>query len=590
MLKLFKNLKFIDYLFLILVIALVVMQVWLELKMPDYTSKLTELIAYEGVTPGTLKMKDIWYNGGMMLLCAFFAMVAMMLASFFTANLSANISYSLRKELMEKVTTFSNVEMNKFTTPSLITRTTNDVFQIQMFAAMGIQFLIKSPVMALWAILKISNTSLDWMLATFCFVAAVLIVVITLVLIVLPKFKKIQKLTDDLNDITRENISGVRVIRAFNAEDYQNAKFEKVNENVTRTNLFTSRTLGIMQPFMMLCMNSLTVVIYLIGAKLINEAELVNKATVLGNMTAYTQVAMHVVMSFMFLVVIFVILPRTVVAAKRISEVLNTTPIIQDGEDKSKETIRGSIEFNNVTFSYTNDLNHAALIDISFKVNPGETVAIIGATGSGKTTLINLISRFYDATAGEIKINGRNIKDYKIEELNKRISLATQKAVLFSGDVKKNVTYGANYDEERFNKVVNLAQASFIYDLECKKNATVAQGGTNFSGGQKQRLAIARCLYKDADIYIFDDSFSALDYKTDMLVRKGINENYKDKTKIIVAQRIGTIRQADKIIVLDEGIIVGIGKHDELLKNCSVYKEIALSQLSSEELNVKEAE
>lgn len=534
-------------------------------------------------------MRDIWENGKMMLLLTFGTITAMICTSLLTSRISSNWAYSLRRALTDKVATFSNAEMNKFTTPSLITRTTNDVVQVQNFASMVLHLLIKAPITAVWAILKISNSSLDWTLAVFSFVLAILIVVITLVVIALPKFKKIQKLTDDLNDVTRENVSGVRVVRAFNAEQYQNKKFEKVNNEITKTNLFTSRTMGILSPFMMFSMNTLTIVIYIIGARLINEAALVDKSTVLGNMSAYTQLAMHVVMSFMLLIMIFIILPRTSVAANRISQVLNTNPAIKDGDGIDEINNPDSIEFKNVSYSYSDDLDHLALSNLNFKVKPGETVAIIGSTGSGKTTLVNLITRFYDVTSGEILVNGNNVKDYPIEELNKQISLAPQKAVLFSGDVKKNIIYGSDYDEERFNKVKSISQANFIDELDGKENAFVAQGGTNFSGGQKQRLSIARCLYKEADIYIFDDSFSALDYRTDMLVRKGINDQYNDKTIIIVAQRIGTIRQADQIIVMDEGRIVGIGKHEDLLNSCEVYKDIALSQLSQEELELKEA-
>lgn len=589
MLKLFKHLKKIDLFYIALIIGLIVMQIWLELTMPDYTAQLTQLIAKENTIAGSLKMKDIWFNGGLMLLCAFGAMSAMVLAGLLTARLAANLSFTLRSELMNQVTSFSSVEMNHFTTPSLITRTTNDIAQVQIFVAMGLQLLIKAPITALWAILKLSNSSLDWTLATLSVVVAIVTVMVTLVVISLPKFKIIQKLTDDLNEKTRENVTGVRVVRAFNAESYQSNKFEGVNTEITKTNLFTSRALGLMTPFMMFCMNTLTILIYWIGARLVNEAMLPDKPIVIGNMMAYTQVAMHVVMSFMFLVMVFIILPRTTVSANRIREVLNTKPVIKDGQNTMAQKDAGSIEFKNVSFSYTNNLNHTAIHEINLKIKPGETVAIIGSTGSGKSTLVNLLTRFYDVTSGEILVNGKNVKDYPLDELNQHISIATQKAILFSGDVKKNITYGDAYDENRFKQAVELAQANFIYELEGQENANVAQGGTNFSGGQKQRLAIARCLYKNADIYVFDDSFSALDYRTDMLVRKGINEKYQDKTIIIVAQRIGTIRQADQIIVLDQGRIVGIGKHEELLQNCSVYKDIALSQLSLEELSVKEA-
>jgi len=589
MIKLLKHLKKRDIPFLIGTVALIVVQVWLDLTMPDYTAKLTTLIAMESKMPGSMAMSDIIYNGGMMLLCAIGSVAAAIVCSLFTSNISSDWAYSLRDALFNKVTSFSNTEINKFTTPSLITRTTNDVVQCQMFMAMGVQLLIKAPITAIWAIFKISDTSVEWMAATAGIVVMVIVLVAFLIIFAVPKFKIIQKLTDDLNDITRENVSGVRVIRAFNAEKYQADKFDDVNTNVMKNQLFTSRSLGLMLPFMQLAMNSLTVIIYWIGAYLINEAVLENKATVLGNMTAFTQLAMQVVMSFMMLVVIFVILPRAMVAAKRIREVLDTQPTIQDGQATDKTDEQGTVEFKNVTFSYSNDIKHPSVSNISFKANKGETIAIIGPTGSGKTTLMSLLCRYYDTTSGEIYVNGRNIKDYKIEELNDCISIATQKAVMFSGADKKNVTYGAKgFDADRFKKAIEVSQSSFIYDLEEKENAPVAQGGTNFSGGQKQRLSIARCLYKDSDILIFDDTFSALDYKTDMLVRKGINENFKDKTVFIIAQRIGTIRHADKIIVLDGGNVQGIGSHDELMKNCPVYQSIALSQLSHEELEGKE--
>src|SRR5690606_27428950 len=399
-----------------------------------------------------LNMSDIWYNGGMMLLCAFGSMAAMVVNGFFIARMASDWSFELRRELITKVTTFSNAEINEFTTPSLITRTTNDVVQVQNFAAMGFQFMIKAPVTAVWAILKLSSTSIEWTQATFAVVVAILVVMISLVLVSLPRFKKIQKLTDDLNDVTRENISGVRVVRAFNAEKFQNNKFEVVNKQVTKNNLFVSRAMGIMQPFMMLSMNGLTVAIYVIGAFLINrETGYIEKATVLGNMGSYTQVAMQVVMSFMFLVMIIFMLPRTTVSANRINEVLKKQPKIKDGLSNKEANVKGSIEFKNVSFSYVDDINHKAIDNVSFKVKPGETIAIIGSTGAGKTSLVNLLNRFYDVIAGEVLINGKNVKDYKLEDLNAVVSLATQKAVLFSGDVKKNITYGDTFDQARFD-------------------------------------------------------------------------------------------------------------------------------------------
>lgn len=584
MIKLFKYLKKIDYLFLIFVICLVVAQVYLDLKMPDYTSEITQLISKEQVSPGTINMHDIWYNARHMLYCAGLSMACAMLCGFFTSRIAANFAKSLRVEIFKKVTSFSNTEMNKFSTPSLITRTTNDVVQMQNFMAMGVQILIKAPVLAIWAICKISSKSSSWTIATAIAVVFIVLCVGIIVFVTYPKFKQIQKLTDDLNDITRENISGVRVIRAFNAEDYQTKKFESTNDKVLKNNLFTSRSMGLMMPVMTICMNMLTLSIYWIGAYLINDAALADRVSILGDMTAYTSYALQVVMAFMMLIVIFVILPRTIVSGGRIYEVLNTDLSIKDGNITNTDSNEGSIEFKDVSFAY-GDSDKYAISDISFRVNKGETLAIIGATGCGKSSIVNLIPRFYDVTSGEILVDGVNVKDYKEEVLRNKISIATQKAVLFKGDIKSNVTYGAeNIDENKMIESLKLAEANFVFDLEDGLNSPVAQGGTNFSGGQKQRLSIARSLYKDAEVLIFDDTFSALDYKTDMLVRKNIKENLSDKTVIIVAQRIGTIKNADNILVVDDGKIVASGKHEELLNSCEIYKEIALSQLSKEEL------
>lgn len=584
MIKLFKYLKKIDYLFLIFVICLVVAQVYLDLKMPDYTSEITQLISKEQVSPGSINMHDIWYNARHMLYCAGLSMACAMLCGFFTSRIAANFAKSLRVEIFKKVTSFSNTEMNKFSTPSLITRTTNDVVQMQNFMAMGVQILIKAPVLAIWAICKISSKSSSWTIATAIAVVFIVLCVGIIVFVTYPKFKQIQKLTDDLNDITRENISGVRVIRAFNAEDYQTKKFESTNDKVLKNNLFTSRSMGLMMPVMTICMNMLTLSIYWIGAYLINDAALADRVSILGDMTAYTSYALQVVMAFMMLIVIFVILPRTIVSGGRIYEVLNTDLSIKDGNITNTDSSEGTIEFKDVSFAY-GDSDKMAISNISFKVNKGETLAIIGATGCGKSSIVNLIPRFYDVSSGEILVDGVNVKDYKEEVLRNKISIATQKAVLFKGDIKSNITYGAeNIDENKMIESLKLAEANFVFDLEDGLNSLVAQGGTNFSGGQKQRLSIARSLYKDAEVLIFDDTFSALDYKTDMLVRKNIKENLNDKTVIIVAQRIGTIKNADNILVIDDGKIIARGKHEELLKTCDIYKEIALSQLSKEEL------
>lgn len=593
MLSLFKNLKKRDLFILLVCAGLIVLQVWLELKMPDYTAKLTTIVQ-SGTKTGTASMDDVWKNGALMLACAGGSLVSAVLCSVLISRVASSFSKTLREKLFAKISTFSIAEMKRFSVSSLITRTTNDVMQMQNFTAMGIQLLIKAPVMAIWAICKISATNLQWTLAVVISVAVIVVCVIVLVSVALPRFRKIQRLTDEINNVTRESVSGVRVVRAFNAEDYQENKFENVNDKITKNHLFTSRAMGLMSPVMTLIMNGLTLAIYFIGALLINEivfkgditALIIERGEVVGQMTAFTQYAMQVVMSFMMLIIIFIILPRTAVSGNRIAEVLKTSPSIV-GADKPVQTEKsGEIKFRDVSFTYEDANNkEMALSNISFKVKKGETLAIIGATGSAKSTLINLIPRFYDVTSGEVLVDGINVKDYPEIQLRDKISYASQKAVLFKGTIKDNIVYGSEIiDNDKIEKALEISQADFVNDLEKRLEAPVAQGGTNFSGGQKQRLSIARAIYKDAEIIIFDDTFSALDYKTDMLVRKSIKENLKDKTVIIVAQRIGTIKEADKILVLDEGKIVGQGKHEELLKNCPLYKEIALSQLSKEEL------
>ena len=586
MIKIFKNLKKRDWAYVLVCVILVFAQVWLDLKMPDYTQKLTQ-----SVSSGSIDMGDVGRNGAMMLLCAAGSLAAAIGCGFFASRVAANFAKTIREVLFNRIMSFSSSEINKFSTPSLITRTTNDVVQMQMLIAMGLQVAIKAPVTAVWAICRISSSSVEWTTAVLVCVIMLVTIVVSLVFLAFPKFKEIQKLTDSLNNVTRENISGVRVVRAFNAEDYQEDKFDVVNKAITHNHLFTSRIMGIMMPVMTVAMNGLTLAIYWIGAYLINGAAVPERAEVIGNMTAFTQYALQVVGAFMMLVVIFIMVPRTMVSAKRICEVTDTEPSVVFPENKAEKKGEGTIEFRNVSVSYQ-DTSEKCLSDISFKINKGETFAIIGATGTGKSTLVNLIPRFYDVSSGEILIDGVNVKDYSEEQLESLVSVAPQKATLFMGDIKDNITYGCREevsdDDERISRAVSISGSDFVNTVEGGIHAPVAQGGTNFSGGQKQRLSIARAVFKNAEIMIFDDTFSALDYKTDMLVRKALRENLSDTTVIIVAQRIGTIKNADRILVLSDGKAAGLGTHEELLKNCPVYREIALSQLSEEELEGKE--
>ncbi len=601
MLKIFKYLRKIDYLFILFIITFVVIQVWLELTMPDYTQKLTTLVS-EVIQNNKLKemgltdelkeisMNDVWFNGGMMILCAFGAMISAFVCGFFSSRVASSLSKNLRDNLFLKVNGFSQKEINQFSTPSLITRTTNDVVQIQNFFAMGLQLMLRAPIMAIWAVFKITFTNVKWTLAAIIAVSVIIIFATLIMAFGISKFRNIQKLTDDLNDKTRENISGVRVIRAFNATDYQTKKFEDVNNKTYKNNMQVSILTSFMNPVMMLVMNGLTLSIYWIGAFLIKESP-ENASVLLGEMTAFASYSMQIVMSFMMLVFLFIILPRTVVSAKRINEVLDKNTSITDGNyiDDTNLNDGVSIEFKNVSFSYGDEEKYS-LIDLNFEIEKGKTTAIIGPTGSGKTTIVNLISRLYDATKGEILVNGINVKDYKINDLESKIAVASQKAMMLKGTIKDNICYGDDSNkteeekEESLNKAIRVSQSNFIFDDSLGTAKEVSQGGTNFSGGQKQRLSIARTLYKDSSVMIFDDTFSALDFKTDMLVRKGINDEYKNKTVIIIAQRIGTVKNADKIIVLNDGRIDSIGTHDELIKNSELYKDIALSQLEKEEL------
>lgn len=584
MIKLLKNLPKRNWLMMLFAIGFVVLQVWLDLTIPDYMADITALVQTDGS-----KMADIMAAGGKMLLCAFGSLAATVVVAIISSRIASDFSAVLRAKLFNKVQGFPMEEIGRFSTASLITRSTNDVTQVQMFVTMGFQVLIKAPILAIWAVCKISAKSWQWTFSTGVAVAVLLIIVGLCVSIALPKFKKLQELTDDINRVTRENITGINVVRAYNAEKYQENKFETANNNLTKTQLFTSRTMSFMMPGIQLIMSGLPLAIYWIGAYLINKADMMSKITLFSDMVTFSSYAMQIVMAFMMMVMVFIILPRASVAAKRINEVLDTEATIEDGDKDIKDSgIRGEIEFKNVNFKYP-DAEDYVLSDISFSVKKGETLAIIGATGCGKSTVINLIPRFYDVTEGEVLVDGVNVKDYKQKELRNKIGYVSQKATLFGGTVKSNIAYGDNgkdgFMESDIVDSVYVAQASeFVEKMGEGYDSYIAQGGGNLSGGQKQRLSIARAVCRHPEIFIFDDSFSALDYRTDRALRSALKKECADATKIIVAQRIGTIRDADKIIVLENGTIAGMGKHDELMKNCEVYRQIAYSQLSKEEL------
>ena len=584
MIQLFKKLKAIEWGLFGVSFIFIVTQVWLDLKIPDYMSEITRLVQ----TPGS-EMKDILVAGGWMLLCALGSLATSMVVAAISAKIASNLSARLRFILFDKVQSFSMEEINNFSTSSLVTRSTNDVNQVQMFIVMGLQMLIKAPILAGWALMKIMDKSWQWTLSTGVAVIALLVIVGVCVLIALPKFKRDQKLTDNLNRIARENITGLRVVRAYNAENYQEDKFEVANKELTSTNLFTNSVLAFLMPSISLIMSGLSLAIYWVGAIVINEADLPSKMTLFSDMIVFSSYAMQVVMAFMMLIMIFMILPRATVSAKRINEVLNTKVTIENGTVKeSPAGISGEIEFKHVSFKYP-DADDCVIKDISFKANRGETIAFIGSTGCGKSTLVNLIPRFYDVSEGEILLNGINVKDYDQKALRNKIGYVSQKAVLFGGTVQSNVSFGDNgkssADIHQVMDAIEIAQSTdFVEKMDGSYEAHVAQGGTNLSGGQKQRLSIARAIARRPEILIFDDSFSALDYKTDRRLRSALKKETLGTTLLIVAQRIGTIKDADKIIVLDEGKIVGVGSHEDLMKTCDVYQEIAYSQLSKEEL------
>lgn len=562
----------------------IVAQVWLDLKMPEYMSTITTLVE----TPGS-ELSEILLNGGYMLLCAVGSMAAAMVTGFFAAKVAAGLSKSLRELTFKKVMRFNSEEMGRFSTASLITRTTNDITQVQMLIAMGLQAIIKAPILLVWAVLRISGKQWQWSAATAGAVFIILAVLMTAVILALPKFQVIQTLTDNLNRVTRENLTGIRVVRAYNAEQFQEEKFERANEELTSTNLFANRVMGLLMPTMTFVTSGISLAIYWIGAYLIDAVEMTERLAIFSDMVVFSSYAMQVIMAFTMLTMMFIMLPRVMVSIRRINEVLDTKIGMEDGTGSGNGlSQQGEIEFRSVSFRYP-DAGDDMLKDISFTVHKGETVAFIGATGSGKSTLVNLIPRFYDATEGEILVDGVDVRGYSQTALRNKLGYVSQKAVLFSGTVESNVVYGNNGQHlpqgGTVAEAVSMAQAhEFVEKMDGGLSARIAQGGTNVSGGQKQRLSIARAICRQPEIYIFDDSFSALDYKTDRILRMALNQKLKDATKLIVAQRIGTIRGADKIIVLDAGKIAGMGTHAELMKNCSVYQEIARSQFSEEEL------
>ncbi len=580
MFKLLKRMSKKELLLILPVILFVVIQVYLDLKLPDYISEMTKILQ----TPNS-KVEDIFDPGLKMLLCALGSFVSAIVTGYFVAYIAASFSQRQRKDVFYKVEEFSMAEIKKFSVSSLIVRTNNDILNIQRFVAMGLQVIIKSPILSIWAVSKIAGKSLTWSAYTGIAVLVLLILITTIVILVLPKTKVIQKLTDKLNGITRENITGIRVIKAFNADKFQKDKFEESNNDVTNTNVFINKAMSIMMPFMSLIMSCLSLVIYLTGAYIINDALMNDKLTLFSDMIVFSSYAVQVIMGFMMLVIIIIIYPRAAVSAKRILEVINTEPSIKTGTYTDKKN-DGLIEFNNVTFKYP-DAEESVLENVSFTAKKGEIVAFIGGTASGKSSLVNLIPRFYDVSSGEILINGVNVKEYELENLYSKFGYVPQSSVIFKGTVKSNVDYGSKKVKE--NDILNaleVAQAtSFVNSMEAGIESSLASRGTNISGGQKQRVSIARAVALKPEFYIFDDSFSALDYKTDSVLRKALKKYTKDTTTLIVGQRVGTIMNADKIIVLDEGKVVGMGKHKELLKNCEIYKEIALSQLSEKELS-----
>lgn len=582
MLRQLKYLSKRDWFYVLISFGFIFGNCWFELEIFDIMAEITSMISSK-----TSTVADVVSKGGYMLLFAVVSILFLIVSKYFISIVAASLGKTLRSKVYDKVMNYSSAEIKHFSTASLITRSTNDITQVQNVITMGMQVLFKAPIMAVLAVCKIVSTNVAWTVATITAVLTIVTVLVVIIIVALPKFKRIQVLTDNLNRITREGLTGTRVVRAFNAEGYQQEKFEGVNEDITNTHLFINKTMSLLDPTMNFIMSALPLSIYTIGAILISSASLMKKATLLGQMMTFSGYAIQVVMSFVMLIVIFIMLPRAQVSARRINEILDKQNLIVDGDGIADPIKVGEVQFVNVGFKYP-DAEEYVLHDISFKAKKGDVVAFIGSTGSGKSTLINLIPRIYDATEGQVIVDGVNVKDYTIEQLNNKIGYISQKAILFSGTVKENITLGEKDglkpSDEEIEKAIDIAQAKFVYDLEGGIDARIDQGGKNVSGGQKQRISIARALARNPEILIFDDSFSALDYKTDKALREALKEKSGDTTCLIVAQRIGTIKNADKIIVLDKGTIVGEGKHAELMKTCDVYKEIALSQLSKEEL------
>lgn len=582
LIKIIRYLNKKQWMQILLSFVFIITQVYLDLKIPDYMSKITMYVESPGHS-----VSDIIAEGKWMILCALGSLISAIIVGYLASKISASFSKNLRSRIFSKVESFSMKEINEFSTASLITRSTNDITQIQMVIVIGLQILIKAPIMAVWAITKIYNKGFEWTMATAVTVLILIVFVAILMLMVMPKFRMMQTLTDNINRILRENLTGLAVIRAYNSEEYRENKFDEANEELTSTQLFTSRAMSTLFPMINFSMSMLTLVIYFIGAGLINAAEMMDKYVLFSNMVVFSSYAMQVIMSFMMMSMIFIMVPRAQISANRINEVLDTELSIKDGDiDTSNEDYEYEIEFDNVSFKYT-DSEQYILKDIDFRVKKGEKVAIIGSTGSGKSTILNLLLRFYDATEGVVKIQGIDIKKYKLKFLYEKIAAVLQKSFLFKGDVTSNISFGdEGTDKNLVEEAAKTSQSmEFIEKFDDKFDHEIAQLGKNVSGGQKQRLSIARAIYKKPDIYLFDDSFSALDFKTDSELRHKLKENNPDATTIIVAQRVGSIMDSDQIIVLENGEIAGIGKHKDLLKNCEVYSEIAYSQLTEEELN-----